>query len=379
MILKSKALSARNGTLAPPTNVVLVSVRLDDLFHLQVVVSSIKADVLTDPSGRAEGSRIERPLDQLAVIAIRGCGHNPKRNPPSIGQQTSLHPGLPTVGRIRAGPIATERRFGHRAIHRLPRPTDPGLLVVGEESLRPQSLEQARGAPLLESIVDGALGSETPREGSPLDAGTEQVDDAREAPPVVGPRTTPSRRRSAYREEGRDSKPEILGKIELRRNRLTDEHSGDSAHQRVKPGFDSKGGFRIRSKSGGSEAAPRSVPTGAEPPIVSASRSAGPGRVERSNELRPSALPGVKFMAPGPVEESMAKTAVVSSKGQITLPKELRERHHLQEGATVLVLETKEGVLIRSGRRTLRGLLKGRIDPDKAEKAVRSLREEWRV
>ena len=75
----------------------------------------------------------------------------------------------------------------------------------------------------------------------------------------------------------------------------------------------------------------------------------------------------------------MAKTAVVSSKGQITLPKELRERYHLQEGATVLVLETKEGVLIRTGGRTLRGLLKGHIDPDKAEKAVRSLREEWRL
>lgn len=84
-------------------------------------------------------------------------------------------------------------------------------------------------------------------------------------------------------------------------------------------------------------------------------------------------------MVPGPVEGCMAKTAVVSSKGQITLPKELRERHHLQEGATVLILETKEGVLIRAGRRTLRGLLKGHIDPGKAEKAVRSLREEWRL
>jgi AbrB family looped-hinge helix DNA binding protein len=72
----------------------------------------------------------------------------------------------------------------------------------------------------------------------------------------------------------------------------------------------------------------------------------------------------------------MAKTAVVSSKGQITLPRELRERHHLREGETVLILETKGGVVIRNGRHTLRGLLKGRIDPGDAERALRELRRD---
>ncbi len=75
----------------------------------------------------------------------------------------------------------------------------------------------------------------------------------------------------------------------------------------------------------------------------------------------------------------MSKTALVSSKGQITLPKELRDRHHLEEGTRVLILETREGVLIRPGRQSLRGLLKGQIDLDRAEKAVRSLRREWKV
>lgn len=73
----------------------------------------------------------------------------------------------------------------------------------------------------------------------------------------------------------------------------------------------------------------------------------------------------------------MAKTATVSSKGQITLPKELRDRHHLEEGQIVLILETNEGVLIRHGRHTLRGLLKGRLDAEKAERALRELRKEW--
>ncbi len=75
----------------------------------------------------------------------------------------------------------------------------------------------------------------------------------------------------------------------------------------------------------------------------------------------------------------MATTATVSSKGQITLPKRLRDRHHLEEGAVVLVLETRDGVLIRRGRKTLRGLLRGRIDARQAEKEIRALRKEWRL
>ena len=73
----------------------------------------------------------------------------------------------------------------------------------------------------------------------------------------------------------------------------------------------------------------------------------------------------------------MAKTAVVSSKGQITLPKELRERHHLSEGATVLILDAEDGVLVRPGRKTLRGLAKGRLDVKRAEREIRAHRKEW--
>ncbi len=75
----------------------------------------------------------------------------------------------------------------------------------------------------------------------------------------------------------------------------------------------------------------------------------------------------------------MATTATVSSKGQITLPKSLREKHNLREGETVLVLETRDGVLIRHGRKSLRGLLRGRIDTAGLEASVRALRREWRL
>ncbi len=75
----------------------------------------------------------------------------------------------------------------------------------------------------------------------------------------------------------------------------------------------------------------------------------------------------------------MATTATVSSKGQITLPKHLRDKHNLREGETVLVLETREGVLIRHGRKSLRGILRGRIDTARLEESVRDLRKEWRL
>ncbi len=73
----------------------------------------------------------------------------------------------------------------------------------------------------------------------------------------------------------------------------------------------------------------------------------------------------------------MAKSATISSKGQITLPKELREKYHLREGETATVLDAGEGILIKHGRASLRGLLKGKIDVKGFEDDLRKLREEW--
>lgn len=73
----------------------------------------------------------------------------------------------------------------------------------------------------------------------------------------------------------------------------------------------------------------------------------------------------------------MAKSATVSSKGQITLPKELREKYHLKEGERVAILDASEGILIKHGRASLRGLLKGKIDSKGFEADLRKLRKEW--
>lgn len=73
----------------------------------------------------------------------------------------------------------------------------------------------------------------------------------------------------------------------------------------------------------------------------------------------------------------MAKSATISSKGQITLPKALRDKYHLREGETAVVLDAGEGILIKHGRASLRGLLKGKIDSKGFEKDLRKLRKEW--
>lgn len=76
----------------------------------------------------------------------------------------------------------------------------------------------------------------------------------------------------------------------------------------------------------------------------------------------------------------MASSVTISSKGQITLPKELREKHHLREGDEALVVDTEAGILIRPRpHRRLYGLLKGKIDANEFERAIRDLRKEWRT
>jgi AbrB family looped-hinge helix DNA binding protein len=73
----------------------------------------------------------------------------------------------------------------------------------------------------------------------------------------------------------------------------------------------------------------------------------------------------------------MAHSSTVSSKGQITLPKPLRERHHLRTGEVVIILDSDDGIVIRRGRPSLRGMLKEEIDGDGFEKDLRKLRKEW--
>ncbi|MDG6910020.1 MAG: AbrB/MazE/SpoVT family DNA-binding domain-containing protein [Nitrososphaerota archaeon] len=73
----------------------------------------------------------------------------------------------------------------------------------------------------------------------------------------------------------------------------------------------------------------------------------------------------------------MAKQSVVGPKGQITLPKEMREHYHLLEGEEVVLVEEAEGVLVRHRPAGLRGRFRGRMDLNGLDRDVRELREKW--
>ena len=75
----------------------------------------------------------------------------------------------------------------------------------------------------------------------------------------------------------------------------------------------------------------------------------------------------------------MVKKVTISSKGQITLPKDLRDKYRLNYGESVIVSDSVEGIIIRHGKGTLRGMLKGKVDTEGFEKDIKGLREEWKL
>ena len=75
----------------------------------------------------------------------------------------------------------------------------------------------------------------------------------------------------------------------------------------------------------------------------------------------------------------MAKRSVVGPKGQITLPKDLREQYHLLEGEEVVLVEEREGILVKHPQTSLRGRFRGKFDLVGLEKDLREIRSERKV
>jgi len=73
----------------------------------------------------------------------------------------------------------------------------------------------------------------------------------------------------------------------------------------------------------------------------------------------------------------LIERSVVGPKGQITIPKELREKYHLLQGEQVVMVPQKEGVLLKHGASTMRGMFSGELDLEEVEAGVRGLRNEW--
>jgi AbrB family looped-hinge helix DNA binding protein len=75
----------------------------------------------------------------------------------------------------------------------------------------------------------------------------------------------------------------------------------------------------------------------------------------------------------------MVVRSTVGPKGQVTIPKELREKYHLLEGEDVMVLASAEGVLIKHPPTSLRGRLKGKINIQDLEEEIKQIRKQWRL
>lgn len=70
----------------------------------------------------------------------------------------------------------------------------------------------------------------------------------------------------------------------------------------------------------------------------------------------------------------------IGPKGQVTVPKALRDKYHLKEGEDVVILLGEDGLLLKhSASSPLRRRLKGRLDTKRVEEDIRELRKQWRL
>ncbi len=78
----------------------------------------------------------------------------------------------------------------------------------------------------------------------------------------------------------------------------------------------------------------------------------------------------------------MSYQSKMTSKGQVTIPKDLRDRFGLKEGEEVLMVPAYEGILLKhrmDSMRSLRGLMREEVDLKKASTFIGKVRREWRV
>ena len=76
------------------------------------------------------------------------------------------------------------------------------------------------------------------------------------------------------------------------------------------------------------------------------------------------------------------KHSRISTKGQLTIPKEFREILNIHAGDEVILLLQDDGIIIKpkvSHIAMLRGLLRDEINIEKAKSFIESERKKWRI
>ena len=76
------------------------------------------------------------------------------------------------------------------------------------------------------------------------------------------------------------------------------------------------------------------------------------------------------------------KNSKISTKGQLTIPKEFRDKLNLHSGDEVILYIKDDRIIVKSKVAhlgMLRGLLRKEIDIDKAHEFIQSERKKWRT
>lgn len=69
----------------------------------------------------------------------------------------------------------------------------------------------------------------------------------------------------------------------------------------------------------------------------------------------------------------------ITSKGQITIPKAIRDLLHLLKGDEVVLVPTESGVILKRETASLRGIWKGKLTKKEIDEGIEEIRAKWRI
>ena len=76
----------------------------------------------------------------------------------------------------------------------------------------------------------------------------------------------------------------------------------------------------------------------------------------------------------------MSDESTITKKGQITIPRKLRDEFNLKPGKKVFFVKSEDGVLIKpvvENVRSLRGILNTEVTSDEIQDEITNIRKEW--
>jgi len=69
----------------------------------------------------------------------------------------------------------------------------------------------------------------------------------------------------------------------------------------------------------------------------------------------------------------------MTSKGQITIPKSIRELLHLRKGDEVVLVPTEKGLILKRETASLRGIWKDELTEKEINDGIKEIRSKWRI